>query len=108
MQRLQKKPGNLKSGGSNTNANHFNFGPDLIGLRNTLILNVWFHIMKCYLSFWGKAASAQRWRKNDHVRINTGPGIAALIGHALITVVCECVCVSACVYGCAGRSHSAV
>lgn len=51
MQQLQKKPGDVKSGRTNTKAIHFNFTPDLIRLRNTLILNVWFHVMKCYLSF---------------------------------------------------------
>lgn len=73
MQQLPKKPGDLKCEGSNTKANHFNFSPDLIGLRNTLILNVRFHIMKCYLSFRNKAESArtamkQKWPSKDKHR----------------------------------------
>lgn len=100
MQRLQKKPGDLKSGGSNTKANHFNFGPDLIGLRNTLILNVRFHIMKCYLPFRGKKKQhlhRQRWSKNDPRKNKHRTGDCCFNWPSTYTRgMWDCVCVSAC------------
>lgn len=83
-------------------ASTFNFCADLIGLRkHAFIVNVWFRIMKCYLSFQ-KIISISTCRdeaRESKWKNNQGTEICVLIGHQVgMVVIPECVHVGVCMY----------